>query len=72
MPLRSDIADVLRDARIRQGLSLREVAGKANVSLQTVSRLELRKVQPQASTLFSIARALEVPLDELFQTERAS
>jgi transcriptional regulator with XRE-family HTH domain len=62
----------LRDVRLRSGLSLREVARQLGVSPSFVSQLENGKSQPSVATLYSLARLLEVSIDELFAVEQVA
>jgi transcriptional regulator with XRE-family HTH domain len=59
----------LKDLRRQAGLSLRELARQANVSPSLVSQIENGKSRPSVSTLYTFARLLSVPVDELFDAE---
>ncbi len=56
----------LRHERERQGLSLRELAHFAACSHMTISRLEAGTLDCAPATLARIARALRVPVAELW------
>ena len=56
---------VLRDLREERGLTLRELADRAGVSVATVLRAELGETTPYGRTLYKLARALEVPITTL-------
>ena len=56
----------LRHARIEQGLSLRELARRLEVSPSLVSQIETAKIQPSVRTLYAIVSELGVSLDEMF------
>ena len=60
--LRREIGDVLRDARQRQGRTLREVSGVARVSLGYLSEVERGQKEASSELLGSICGALDVPL----------
>ena len=60
--LRREIGDVLRDARTRQGRTLREVSGAALVSLGYLSEVERGQKEASSELLGSICGALDVPL----------
>ncbi|NUT57563.1 MAG: helix-turn-helix domain-containing protein [Agromyces sp.] len=60
-----DIGERLRDARLRQGLSLRGLAKALGVSPSLISQVETGKTQPSVSTLYAIVSQLGVSLDEL-------
>ena len=62
----------LRAARLRAGLSLRELARQADVSPSLVSLIENGKSQPSVATLYTFARLLDVSVDELFEDEGAA
>lgn len=61
----------LKELRGRAGLSLRELARQAEVSPSLVSQIENGKSRPSVSTLYTFARLLDVPVDELFDAEGA-
>ena len=60
--LRREIGDVLRDARQRQGRTLREVSSAARVSLGYLSEVERGQKEASSELLGSICDALDVPL----------
>lgn len=60
-----DLGARLREARTKQGLSLRSVAQSIGVSASLVSQVEVGKTQPSVSTLFAMASHLGVSFDEL-------
>ena len=60
-----DIGARLRDARQRQGLSLRGLAKALGVSPSLISQVETGKTQPSVSTLYAIVTQLGVSLDDL-------
>src|SRR3954468_22876515 len=59
----------LKELRRQAGLSLRELARQADVSPSLISQIENGKSRPSVSTLYSFARLLNVPVDELFDAE---
>ncbi len=59
----------LREERTRAGLSLRGAARELGVSPSFVSQIENGKSQPSVATLYSLARLLNVSIDELFAVE---
>jgi transcriptional regulator with XRE-family HTH domain len=65
-----DIGDKLRAVRAEQGLSLRDLAAKAEVSASLLSQIENGKANPSVRSLHSIADALSVSVDYFFP-ERA-
>lgn len=60
------IGEKLRVARKKQNLSLRELAGKAEISASMLSQIENGKATPSVRSLHSIADALNVPFDYFF------
>lgn len=59
----------LREARLRSGLSLREVARQLGVSPSFVSQVENGKSQPSVATLYSFAQLLGLSIDSLFEAK---
>jgi transcriptional regulator with XRE-family HTH domain len=59
------VADNVRRLRVRAGLSLRELAARADVSASTLSNLESGTGNPGVETLVHISGALGVPFSEL-------
>ncbi len=59
----------LKEIRLRSGLSLRELARRAEVSPSLVSQIENGKSRPSVSTLYNLSRVLSVSVDELFDTD---
>ena len=60
--LREAIGDVLRQARMSQGRTLREVSDAARVSLGYLSEVERGRKEASSELLNAICRALAVPL----------
>lgn len=56
----------LKNIRLKAGLTLRQLARKANVSPSFVSQIENGKSQPSVATLYVFAQLLDVSIDELF------
>ena len=65
--LRQEIGDVLREARLKQGRTLREVSSAAQVSLGYLSEVERGQKEASSELLSSICRALETPLSVLLR-----
>lgn len=55
----------LREARLRQGMSLRSVAQSLGVSASLISQVETGKTQPSVSTLYALVSHLGISIDEL-------
>jgi transcriptional regulator with XRE-family HTH domain len=60
-----DLGTRLRAERLRQGMSLREMARRLRVSASAVSQIETGKAQPSVNTLFDIVNLLNTSLDGL-------
>src|SRR5919197_5507001 len=57
----------LRSARLRAGLSQAELASRAGVTRQAVSAVEGGKTVPTTPVALRLARALKLPVEELFR-----
>jgi transcriptional regulator with XRE-family HTH domain len=64
------IAYALRRARDRAGLSLSEVAKRANIAKSTLSQLESGTGNPSVETLWALGVALDVPFSHLVEPPR--
>ncbi len=60
-----DLGARLRAERLRQGMSLRELARRLGVSPSALSQIETGKAQPSVSKLFDIVNLLNTSLDGL-------
>ena len=58
--------NVIRNRRKELGLSQEELAKKCGVSRQTVNAIENNKYDPTLALAFSLAKELQLPVDELF------
>ena len=63
--LREVLGDVLREARITQGRTLRQVSDAARVSLGYLSEVERGRKEASSELLSAICDALDVPLSRL-------
>src|SRR4051794_11939450 len=61
-----DIGSRLRAERDRQGLSLRKLAGKLQISPSALSQIETGRSRPSVSTLYAIVSELGISFDGLF------
>ena len=66
----STLGGRLREKRLAQGLSLRELARRLDVSPSLVSQIETGKIQPSVRTLYAIVSELGASLDEVFAAHR--
>ncbi|PWD50059.1 transcriptional regulator [Serinibacter arcticus] len=60
--LRRELGDVLRDVRLAQSKTLREVSAAARVSLGYLSEIERGQKEASSELLSSVCDALDVPL----------
>lgn len=65
--LRNEIGDVLRDARLAQGKTLRDISSGARVSLGYLSEVERGQKEASSELLASISDALEVPMSAILR-----
>ncbi|MBF4519394.1 helix-turn-helix transcriptional regulator [Flavobacterium sp. ANB] len=63
------LAKRLKEIRSEKGLSQEELAYRSEITLSQIARIETIRINPTVSTIFKIARTLEVPLSELFNFE---
>src|SRR5512134_567139 len=59
----------LRELRLERSLSIRALAERSGLNVNTFSLIENNKTSPSVSTLQQIAAALEVPITAFFETE---
>ena len=57
------------DVRYAQGMSLRELSERAHVSKSYLQRIEAGEAAPSLEVMVRLARALGVPLDDLYLAE---
>lgn len=65
------IGKKLRDLRISRGFSLRSLADRSGLNVNTLSLIENGKSSPSVSTLQQLAQALNVPIGSFFTSEPA-
>lgn len=65
--LRREIGDVLRDVRLRQGRTLREVSSAAQVSLGYLSEVERGQKEASSELLSAICDALDTPMSRVLR-----
>ena len=61
------LGDVLRERRLEQGLTLRQVSAEARVSLGYISEVERGQKEASSELLASLCAALETPLSEVLR-----
>ena len=65
MLLRELVGETLREQRVQQGRTLREVSGLARVSLGYLSEVERGQKEASSELLAAICGSLELPLSAL-------
>lgn len=63
------LAKRLKEIRLEKGISQEELAYRSEITLSQIARIETIRTNPTVSTIFKFARALEVPLKDLFNFE---
>jgi transcriptional regulator with XRE-family HTH domain len=61
----------LKKIRIREGFSQSQLAFESGLSLSQIARIETARINPTLSTVFTIARTLNVSLADLFNFQLA-
>ncbi len=61
------LGDVLRDARNRRGLTLRELSAGARVSLGYISEIERGQKEASSELLASLCAALDLPMSQVLR-----
>ena len=62
MAKKPSLSNHLRDARIKRGLSVAEVADRAGVSVASIYLWETGKTQPRDANLSAICKVLRLPI----------
>lgn len=60
-----EIANKIKEARIRKNLTQTDVAGKAGLNANSYAKIERGKQKPSALTLTKILKALEIKSSEI-------
>src|SRR3954464_7438951 len=55
----------LRSIRLGQGIGLRELARRLDLSLSSISQIETGKIRPSVRTLYALASEFRVTVDEV-------
>jgi transcriptional regulator with XRE-family HTH domain len=61
----------LRELRVERGLSIRALAERSGLNVNTLSFIENGKTSPSVSTLQLVASALELPINAFFEVQSA-
>ena len=62
----------LRELRAGRGLSLRALAEKSSLNVNTLSLIENQRTSPSVSTLQQLAQTLQVPISSFFETDHGN
>jgi transcriptional regulator with XRE-family HTH domain len=65
----SDLGPRLRAIRLRQGVGLRELARRLELSPSSISQIETGKIRPSVRTLYALASEFGVTVDEVLFDE---
>jgi transcriptional regulator with XRE-family HTH domain len=65
---RRELGDVLRNERMRRGMTLRELSSQARISLGYISEIERGQKEASSELLSSLCEALEVPLSSVLRS----
>ena len=63
---------LIKDLRLKKGMTQEELAEKTEVSTRTIQRIENGEVDPRAYTLQMIAKALEVEFNIFVEEDSES
>ena len=61
----------LKKIRKREGYTQSQLAFESGITLSQIARIETARINPTLSTVFTLARTLNVPLTDLFNFELA-
>ncbi len=62
-------AEQLKKIRLNEGYTQSQLAFESGLSLSQIARIETARINPTLSTVFALARTLNVPLTDLFDFE---
>lgn len=63
------LAIQIKKARLAKNYTQRQLAFEAGLSRSQIDRIENGHINPTVSTIFAIARTLDIPITELFRFE---
>ena len=66
---KKQLGDLVKNERVRRGLSQNTLAEYAQVSLRTISDIETYKGNPTLETVYSLVKYLNISLDSIFLSE---
>lgn len=59
----------MKKIRLREGFTQSQLAFESGLSLSQIARIETARINPTLSTVFALARTLNVTLSDLFNFE---
>ena len=62
----SNLSALIKKKRIQKGWSQQTLAGKAHVSISSLSKAENNHVSPNSFAVFKIMKALDIPRNQIF------
>lgn len=62
----------IRDLRLTQNLSLKELAERSGVSISMISQIERRNTDPTLTTLYKLCKGLDVSISSLLENDEQS
>lgn len=60
------LASRLKEVRLKKGFTQEELAYESEITLSQIARIETVKTNPTVSTMFRLARTLNVSVSDLF------
>ncbi len=60
------LAKRLKEIRAEKGFTQEDLAYESDIALSQIARIETSRINPTVSTIFRIARTLDIPVSELF------
>jgi transcriptional regulator with XRE-family HTH domain len=63
------IGQNIKEIRTKKGVSQLMLAGELNYDKSNISRLESGRINPKISTLYKVAKALDITLEDLVKIE---
>ena len=67
-----NVGQCLRELRMNNCLSIRALARKSGLNVNTLSAIENNKTSPSVSTLQQVATALRLPINAFFETKKTT
>ncbi len=61
------LGNVIKQTRIQQGKTIKDIAEEAHITISLLSQIENNKANPSINSLMAIAKALKTPISEFFE-----